>query len=66
MICFSVFLGSTTGYKAAKTKLFTAEAISEKLEEWKDAIPTEVPYKILGDTTENQENKNSQRIIEIG
>lgn len=45
MIFFSVFLGAMSGYKAAKTKLSTAEIVSEKLEEWRAQIPTEVPYE---------------------
>lgn len=47
MICFTVFLGASTGYKSAKMKLATAEAVSEKLEEWRNQIPEEVPYKDL-------------------
>ena len=64
MICFSVFLGASTGYTSAKTKLSTAEAICEKLEEWRDAIPTEVPYKTEEHTEEEKEN-NDHNFVEF-
>lgn len=67
MICFSVFLGATTGYKSARTKLATAEAVSEKLEEWRDMIPIEVPYKDE-DTTileEKKDENNDRNFVEI-
>ena len=64
MICFSVFLGATSGYKSAKTKLSTAEVVSEKLEEWRDTIPTEVPYKEV--KKEEKSEETNERIIEIG
>ena len=65
MICFSVFLGASTGYKSAKTKLSTAEAVSEKLEEWKNVIPTEVPYKEHEDSPIEENENNDNNFVEI-
>lgn len=44
LILMSVFMGSKSGIESAKIKLATTEAISERLEEWRAQIPTEVPY----------------------
>ena len=40
----SLFFGSITGMKAGKLKLSTVEEACEKLEEWKNAKPSEEPY----------------------
>ncbi len=72
MVCFTVFLGASAGYKSAKIKLSTAEAVSEKLEEWRDKIPSVVPYKDDSTPSEQQESTEDkdenfdQRVIEIG
>ena len=72
MVLFTVFLGASSGYKAAKIKLATAEAVSEKLEEWRGTEPEEVPYKNKEDTeevveepTEENIEKNTKQIIEL-
>lgn len=65
MICFSVFLGAMSGYKAAKTKLSTAEVVSEKLEEWRNAIPEEVPYKEQTEELPKDEENNNEKFVEI-
>lgn len=64
MTCFSVLLGAKTGYKAARTKLSTAEAVSEKLEEWRGTIPTEVPYKEESDIKNVLETDELEKPIE--
>ena len=40
----SLFFGSITGMKAGKMKLATVEEACERLEEWKNAKPSEEPY----------------------
>lgn len=40
----SLFFGSACGIKGGKIKLATVEDACEKLEEWKNAIPSEEPY----------------------
>ena len=45
MLFSSLIFGTFSGIKGANIKLNIAEEISEKLEEWKGVIPTEVPYK---------------------
>lgn len=41
----SLFFGALAGIKGAKTKLSTAEQISELLEEWRKQPPKEEPYQ---------------------
>lgn len=45
MLVTSVVTGTSVGIKAARSKLAVAEEICERLEEWKNEPPTEVPYK---------------------
>lgn len=45
MLFTSLFTGVIVGTRAAKMKLAIAEEVSERLEEWKNEPPTEVPYK---------------------
>lgn len=65
MICFSVFLGATVGYKAARIKLSTAEAVCEKLEEWRNELPTEIPYKENTEERLKEDEEKDQKFVEI-
>lgn len=53
----SLFTGIIIGTKSARIKLSIAEEVSERLEEWKNETPIEVPYK------EKIENITSDDIV---
>ena len=54
LLFISFFMGSLEGTRGGKIKLATAEEIAEKLEEWKNEKPTEIPFKVdpIGDAKE--------------
>ena len=45
LLIMSFFFGSMSGLKGGQIKLAVAEEVCEKLEEWKNVLPKEVPYK---------------------
>ncbi len=45
VLCINWILGSFMGIKGAQIKLDDTEEVCEKLEEWKNEEPTEVPFK---------------------
>lgn len=64
MLFTSLFTGVIIGTKAAKMKLSIAEEVSERLEEWKNEPPTEVPYKeqITQQTVEVNETSHEETV----
>ena len=61
LLFFSLFFGHIAGVKGGKIKLSTAEQICELLEQWKNEPPSEEPFTVKSEETEEVDKSEDEK-----